>query len=395
MKIIEDARRARDISIYVHLPFCSTKCGYCDFNSLEEGAPPTERYLAALLTELQTLTPPITDKERPTVSTLYIGGGTPSYLPPDSLMGLLTGIYEYMGLSEVTEAGEGVEVTLEANPGSLTKEGLAAYREAGVNRLSIGMQSLDDRTLKALGRTHTADDALRSFFDAREAGYKNISLDLIYGVPEQDLKGWSDTLEGAVALSPEHISTYCLTLSNDTPMGKAVREGGLTLPSEEIAIEMSEICVRKLEEAGYYRYEVSNFARSGFESRHNSRCWERKDYIGLGAGAHSFVASGGMGHGIRWWNEGDPDKYMEMVEELGSGPVGLEELTMEQARTEVLMLGLRRAWGIDIDEFKRIYGVEPIVLFTNKGLIEDGLLIVKDGRLMATELGLLFLNELV
>ena len=393
MKIIDDARRARDISIYVHVPYCASKCSYCDFASLEEPAPPADRYLSALLSELKTLTPP--GGERPTVSTLYIGGGTPSLLPPEDLMGLLTGIYEYMGLSEVTEAGDGVEVTLEANPGSLTKEGLAAYREAGVNRLSIGTQSLDDSVLKTLGRTHSADDVLRAFFDAREAGYENISVDLIYGVPGQDLKIWKDTLEGVIALSPEHVSAYCLTLSADSPMGRTVKEGGLTLPPEETVIEMSDLCIKQLKKAGLKRYEVSNFARSGLESRHNTRCWRRLDYIGLGAGAHSFIASGGMGYGIRWWNEPDPERYMEMVEDAGSGPAGLEELTLEQASLEALMLGLRRVRGVDIERFEKTFGVPPLSLLTNKTLVEDGLLVVGSGRLKATEMGLLFLNELV
>ena len=335
----------RELGIYVHFPYCLSKCPYCDFASRAEQQIPQERYTAAVIAELRSRAPDFAHPARRAVS-IYFGGGTPSLWDPACVSRVLQ---ECRTLFSVAD---GAEVTLEANPGTTDEARFSAFRAAGVNRLSIGVQSFADAQLVSLGRKHSGGDAVRAFRTARASGFGNVSLDLIHGGEGQTPAGAARDAAAAVALGPEHISCYALTLTGlaeDVPMAKAARRGDIALPGDEEQEAMGEAVRAELASGGYLRYEISNYARPGFESVHNSLYWRGVEYAAVGCGACGFLRRRqGASVGRRYMNDRSPERYLERVERAGVGEASCEELSAEEHLKERLFTGLRLACGIDL-----------------------------------------------
>jgi putative oxygen-independent coproporphyrinogen III oxidase len=357
--------------IYVHVPFCLTRCGYCDFNAyagLDHLAP---RYVRALEAESDLHAPAWTGER---IVSVFFGGGTPTTLETRDLAALLA------HLRSSFDVAPDAEVTIEANPDTVDESKLAALLHAGYTRLSIGAQSFDPGVLRALGRAHEPASVRGAFAAARAAGFGNVNLDLIYGANGERLDSWSRTLEETIALAPEHVSAYALTVEPATPLGRKIAAGVMPAPDADLQADMFGLACELLREAGYEHYEVSNWAKAGFECRHNLGYWQRRPYLGLGAGAHSYR------DGRRWWNLRPPEQYMEAVES-GRAPVGDEErLSPDDERLEEVFLKLRILEGLPAAE------VDAEVA---AGFLDDGLLAHSNGHLVPTERGMLLLNELV
>jgi oxygen-independent coproporphyrinogen-3 oxidase len=344
----------RSLGVYVHVPFCERICPYCDFAVVAArplAAADEDRYVAALLAELAARAPRFAGR---TLDTIYLGGGTPALLRPASVGRIVAALREAF-------AGEPREVTLEANPSTLERERLAGFRAAGVGRLSLGVQSFDDTTLKRLGRAHRAEQALRTLAAARAAGFADVSLDLIEGAPGQSLADVERDLDAALAFGPEHVSAYALTLEEGTPFARAVAAGKLAVPGDDLVAEMLERTHARLEAAGYARYEVSSWARPGRESLHNQRYWRRAPVLGLGAGAHSSEpAAEGAPFGARAANERNLAAWLARIEAGGGAtPPEREALPAATARGEAAFLALRTRAGLDAAQFAAEFGAAP------------------------------------
>ncbi len=379
------------LGIYLHFPYCLSKCPYCDFASQVESRIPQQRYADAVRRELALRQGEL--KGRRAVS-LYIGGGTPSLWAPEQLHEVLSAIRSAVPFED------NAELTLEANPGASDAGRFAAYRQMGFNRLSIGFQSLEDRTLAALGRRHSAAEALAALEAARKAGFENLTADLIYGAPGQSLEAAREDARRAAALSVEHLSCYALTLEHlavEVPMAKSVREGRLQVPDDEAQWEMGRAVAAELTAKGYERYEISNFARPGFRARHNSLYWQGGEYLGLGAGACGFMladpARPALG-GRRWGNHRGADRYYALIEEGRRPEDWSEDLTAADLLHERLAMGLRMLEGVDLarvcEELEQ--DREPILDQALK-LCERGLASREGSRLKLTERGLDFHTE--
>jgi len=353
--------------LYVHIPFCRHKCGYCDFNAYSGMDRLMPDYQSALEDELLRAREALPFEP---LRTVYLGGGTPSLLPADLAARLLTHI------SSTFEVEPGAEVTLEANPASTDPERLAAWRESGVNRLSLGVQGFDRKALAVLERRTDGAQAERAFHDARKAGFDNVSLDLIYGVPFQDRARWEETVRRAIELRPEHMSCYCLTFEEGTLLFRR-RERGL-LPDVDGDVQWDQLDAADgvLREAGFERYEVSSWAQAGRRARHNQAYWECRPVYGAGAGAHSYATDGERAW--RWWNVARPRGYIRATG-VGLVEAGREELTPDRARAERLMLGLRT-----------ISGVQPPPGFERPlAALEEAELVIRHGeRYLPTRRGL-------
>ncbi|MXV96355.1 MAG: radical SAM family heme chaperone HemW [Gemmatimonadetes bacterium] len=322
-------------NVYVHAPFCARRCCYCDFAVTVDRRPDSTRWLDTIRTELKTLEAtgdaPLADA----LETLYVGGGTPSVLDPRSL-GALAGLF---GLGPVRDRR--IEWTAEANPESFTAAVAHEWATCGVNRISFGVQSFSPKALRWMGRLHTAADAVQAVRRARAAGVRNLSIDLMFGLPGSVERNWRGDLDRALQLDVPHISLYGLTIEKGTALARQVREGRVSIARDDRYRDEYLLAAELLSRAGYEHYEVSNFARPGFASRHNRACWRGAPYLGLGNGAHSYFA------GRRWWNERDWGAYATRVAESGTGRAGSEELTAGQRRLEALWLSLRTVAGID------------------------------------------------
>jgi len=369
-------------ALYVHFPWCRHVCPYCDFNVYAATAPSSDAYVEAVAAEVGRYSRDPAWRGRP-AETVYIGGGTPSLLLPDAVAALLGAARRAFGVAE------DAEVTLEANPGTVTRDRLAGYRESGVNRLSLGAQSFEDRHLRVLGRDHRAEDIAAAVADARAAGFENVSLDLIFGVPGETPAEWERDLRAAVALAPEHVSTYALTYEEGTPFHAWRASGRITaVPDDEEAV-MAERAVATLEAAGLTRYEISSFARPGRAARHNLSYWDGSDYLGVGAGAHSFSRTPCPGR--RWMNERLPARYVAAIGGSGTAVATEERLTEAQARGEFVMTGLRRIAGVDDTAFARRFGTPLAAAFPQVArLIDEGLLERDRATLRLTRRGLAF-----
>jgi oxygen-independent coproporphyrinogen III oxidase len=318
-------------NLYVHVPFCRHKCGYCDFNAYAGMDRLMPDYVAALEDELRGARERIAFAP---LETVYLGGGTPSLLPAPLMSQLLRTIHETF------EIAPGAEVTLEANPGSTDEEKLDAWLRAGVNRLSLGVQGFDGRALAVLERRTDAAQAEGAFALARAAGVRNINIDLIYAVPHQSLESWIHTVRRGIALGPEHVSAYCLTFEEGTLLHRRRAEGKVPEVEADLAWDQLEAACAELEAAGFARYEVSNWARPGFESRHNLAYWRCRPVYGAGAGAHTYASDGNRAW--RWWNVARPRDYIAAASKVA----GKEELDPRKRWAESLMLGLRTAEGM-------------------------------------------------
>jgi putative oxygen-independent coproporphyrinogen III oxidase len=369
-------------ALYVHVPWCRHVCPYCDFNVYAAARPPEAEYTAALAAELaaHAAGPPW---EGRSAATVYLGGGTPSLFTPAAIAALLAAIARTVGI-----AG-GAEVTLEANPGTVSRDTLAAMRASGVNRLSLGTQSFDARQLRTLGRDHAPADTAAAVDAARTAGFENVSLDLIFAVPGQGLDAWEADLTAAIALGPEQVSTYALTWEEGTPFHTRRAGGRLAAVADDDEAAMAAVAAERLEAAGLARYEISSFARPGFESRHNTAYWTGSDYLGLGAGAHSYTRTPRPGR--RWTNERTPARYQERIRTERHARAAEEVLTEAQARGEFCFTGLRRLAGVDLTAFEHRFGTPVTAAFPHViELAADGLVGLTPARLKLTPRGLLF-----
>jgi oxygen-independent coproporphyrinogen-3 oxidase len=372
------------IGLYLHVPYCLSRCPYCDFNTYAVRTWPEDEYAAAMRTELDTWTEGELFRGRQ-VETIFFGGGTPSLFRPATIGGLIEHAAKRLGVAA------DAEITIEANPGTVDREILAGFRDAGVNRLSFGVQSFDDELLERLGRRHSAEDARRALGAAREAGFDNLSLDLIYAIPGQDLEASERDVTAAIAVGPEHVSAYGLTYEKGTPMERDLAAGRIVSVDEEVELAMYATVRARLRDAGYAHYEVSNYARPGLGARHNRSYWCGTSYLGLGAGAHSFAARelGGSGWGARWSNIRDPNAYATAARSREGAVADREELTRSQAMGEACWLGLRQLDGLDAATFADRFGERIEIAFPQtEGLVGDGLLTWRGERLALTERGL-------
>ncbi|CAB1129637.1 Heme chaperone HemW [Candidatus Hydrogenisulfobacillus filiaventi] len=357
--------------VYVHVPFCRRRCTYCDFAAAAGRAPvDPETYAGLVVREWEAVRRAQAPPGRPV--SVYLGGGTPSLLPPAAVGRILEAVARDPGLAP------GAEVTLEANPGTVTPASLAGYRAAGVNRLSLGVQAVQDRLLAALGRDHTAAEAAAAVNWARRAGFDNLNLDAIYGLPGQSVADWRDTLDRLLDWAPEHLSLYRLQVEEGTPLAVAVRRGQVRLPEEDATADMADAALARLEAAGFRRYEISNFARPGRESRHNRLYWELDPYLPLGAGAHGYLPGDGSRPGRRWWNPANLRRYRDAVQAGRDPAAGEERLDRAEEMREFLWLGLRQVAGVDPEAFRRRFGRAPgegvpvLAELGRRGLLAEG-----------------------
>ena len=366
------------ISIYVHVPFCERRCAYCDFNTFAGLGRLTDAYVAAVAAEMAG-----SPERGRSADTVFFGGGTPTYLATAQLQKLMDAVSQHFPLRA------GAEVTSEANPGSSDVERFEAMRKMGFNRVSIGVQSFDDGLLRRLGRIHSGREAHDAVLAARKAGFANVNIDLMFGLPGQSLEDWKDTLEHAIALSPEHLSTYALTIEPGTPFYKAAADGRLHFPDEERQNDMYEWAMDRLSRAGYEHYEISNFARPGYRCRHNVNYWRNGEYLGFGPGAVSYL------RGCRWKSEPNPASYITKVRTGGDTISERECLPPLQALGETLMVGIRLLDGVNLGELNRRFecDVPHMLGDTLLRLQRDGLLEWEGERIRLTHKGLLFADD--
>ncbi len=375
-------------SLYIHIPYCVSKCPYCDFNSHVVAAIPEQSYADALLRELEHYGN-AGDWRGRTAQSIFFGGGTPSTFQPQTIGKLLA----WAAATFPIDAG--CEITLEANPGTVDSDKFFGYRDAGVNRISVGVQSFQPKLLEFLGRIHSADEARRALETVKRAQFENFSLDLIYANPGQTLADLETDLEIALEIQPPHLSAYNLTFEEGTPFHREHRAGKMTSLGEDEEIAMAELIERKLKRAGLQRYEISNYARPDCHSRHNVNYWRGGDYLGLGAGAHSYLRNADGVTGRRWSNEKNPARYMARVDRTAPGVVEHEEIGRARAIGEFLFLGLRLTEGIGTNAFYRRFGKFPWEIYPRiKDWIEGDLLAVKQGHLRLTKKGLLVANSI-
>jgi oxygen-independent coproporphyrinogen-3 oxidase len=391
------------LDLYLHIPFCQTKCAYCDFTVVVGRARRQGDYVAALIDEIRSWGRAVAPWGART-RTIYFGGGTPSLLDPDQVAALLEACRASFRVEE------GAEVSLEANPGTLDLARLRALRGAGVNRLSVGVQVFDDDLLRTLTRLHSADDARRSIADARAAGFDNLSVDLIYGLPGQDAAGWRKTLDEAIALGTDHISAYGLTIEPATAFGKKLRNGELSPIDADLAADLYELTDDMLGAAGLRRYEIANFARPGRECRHNLTYWRNEPFLGLGTGAHSSTVVGRFGDhrqlnryldSVAGW---DGPAFEAPFVPAAGGPIGwVEALDPATQRAETAILGLRLTDGLDLASFESRFGesaldrwaaeIDELMAIGLLDTVEDRLRLTPRGRLLGDEVFARFLLE--
>lgn len=367
------------VSLYIHIPFCKMKCHYCDFPSFSGKEQLMVDYAKALSQEISSS---CKGKE---ISSIFIGGGTPTYLCIEGWKILQETI------KKLSFRKENFEFTIEGNPKTFKEEQLEIFEAMGVNRISMGLQAVQDCHLESLGRVHTFEDFYNSFQMLRKAGFSNINVDLMFGLPGQSLKDWKETLQKVTAIGPEHISAYSLIIEEGTRFYKLYEEGKLLLPEEEVERAMYEEAIVYLEKAGYYQYEISNFAKKGYECKHNLVYWSLENYIGCGSSAHSYI------HGTRYRNEEKVETYIRYINERGNAKI--EEIINDKKDNmeEFMFLGLRKKTGISIKEFEERFE-EPIHKIYGEVIekhIKLKLLNEENNRLFLTDRGIELSNQVM
>ena len=361
------------LGLYVHIPFCKRKCYYCDFVSYDNCLSREDEYIESLLLEIEKRG----NKDNYFVDTIYFGGGTPSIIKPENIKKVLDKIYESFDVLN------NAEITLEANPGTVNKEKLEKYLNYGINRLSIGLQSTNNDVLKLVGRIHTYEEFLDAYNSALEVGFNNINVDLMLALPSQSMEILNDSLEKVIALNPKHISFYSLILEEGTPLYNKVMNKELSLPDEETERKMYWTTKKLLEENGYIHYEISNFAKEGFYSNHNTNCWKQEEYMGFGAAAHSFIDN------KRFSNSENLNEYIK-----GNKTTLNEELNQEDLEKEHIMLSLRMIKGLDINELNLKFNTNFEEKYKDiiQKLKEENLVEIENGRFYLSDKGLDYAN---
>lgn len=373
-----------ELELYIHIPFCARKCAYCDFLSFAAPERVWRDYVNQLIEEIYGQSACFQDR---VVTTIFLGGGTPSILPAELISQI------FAALQECFMIDEKAEITIEANPGTLTMEKLEIYRQSGINRLSLGLQSADDQELRLLGRIHTYDDFLKSYQRARQAGFDNINIDLMSALPGQDVHSWKSTLRKVMMLRPEHISAYSLIIEEGTPFYERYGEeacGGEqslwpSLPDEDTDREMYHLTKEMMAAQGYERYEISNYAKPGYECRHNTGYWTGVDYLGLGLGASSYIS------GYRYRNVSDMEEYLSLkLQNAGEAAREIQELSLKDRMEEFMFLGLRMTKGVSGSEFLERFGQNMWNVYGSalKKLREQKLIETEMPRVRLTELGM-------
>lgn len=360
----------KEIGLYIHIPFCKHKCAYCDFVSFAQKEDNIEEYIKKLIEEIK-----MENLEQYKITTIYIGGGTPSFIKSKYIVQILNSINKQYA----------EEITIEVNPGTVTKQKLFDYYNAGINRLSIGLQSTHNEILKELGRIHTYEEFLETYNLAKQIGFTNVNIDLIIGLPEQKQRNVEETLEKILKLNPNHISVYSLILEEGTELENKVNKGILKLPSEEEERKMYWLVKNKLQELRYKHYEISNFAKPGFESKHNLNCWEQKEYIGVGLAAHSYLNK------TRYSNTENLKKYLENISQ---NRIIHEVQKQEDEQKEYMLLGLRKIEGVNIRNFKNKFIQNPIYLYREEldKLVKNKLIEIDTNYIKLTKKGIDFAN---
>lgn len=363
----------KKIGIYVHIPFCKRKCDYCDFISYSNKDSKIEEYIEAVKKEIEL------QKIKSEITTVYIGGGTPSYI--DSKL-----IKEIMAELQNKNVSKDAEITIEVNPGTVTLEKLKDYKDAGINRLSIGLQTTKDELLKQIGRIHNFEQFVETYKMARKVGFQNINVDLMLGLPNQRIKDLKESLESIIQLIPEHISVYSLIVEDGTPIANKIQNGELELPNEDLERNMYWYVKNTLELNGYKHYEISNFAKQGYESKHNMNCWNQKEYIGIGIAAHSYRDI------TRYSNTKNLGEYIRNVQnkKIERNRIIHEIQKEDDTKKEYMLLGLRQIDGVRISKFKEKFGDNPIYLFRNelKKLSDENLISVDEDNIKLTNKGI-------
>ena len=367
----------KEIGIYVHIPFCKRKCDYCDFISYSNKDSKIQEYIEAVKKEIEL------QKIKSEITTIYVGGGTPSYIEGKYIKEIIEEIKK-------KNVSNDAEITIEINPGTVTLEKLRDYKENGINRLSIGLQTTQNNLLKQIGRIHDFEQFVETYKMARKEGFKNINVDLMLGLPNQRIKDLRESLEKVIELQPEHISVYSLIVEEGTPICNKIEKGDLELPEEELERNMYWYVKNTLELNGYKHYEISNFARKGYESKHNLNCWNQKEYIGIGLAAHSYRDI------TRYSNTEQMGEYIRNVknQNLERNRIIHEIQKEDDTKKEYMILGLRQIEGIKISKFKEKFGDNPIYLFRNelKKLSDENLIYVDEDDIKLTNKGIDFAN---
>lgn len=363
----------KELGIYIHIPFCKSKCYYCDFVSYTNKESCIEEYIQNVIKELETYN--LTDYN---VTTIYIGGGTPSFINEKYIVKLLEKLKSKLSNNETDF--KNIEITIEINPGTVTKSKVEQYKKAGINRVSIGLQSTNNKLLKQIGRIHTYEEFLEAYKIVKEAGFKNVNVDLMIGLPNQTIQMLKTTLEEIKRLNPTHVSVYSLIVEEGTKIEKMITKGELQLPDEELERQMYWYVKNTLELNGYKHYEISNFAKEGKESKHNLNCWEQKEYIGLGASAHSYLK------GVRFSNAA----FLSTGEWNFKNKTIEEKQTIEDKKREYMLLGLRKIEGVSIKHFKEKFVENPIFIFRKEiqKLVEENLIEIDADYIRLTNKGL-------
>lgn len=365
----------KELGIYIHIPFCKQKCSYCDFISFANKEEYVEQYINALKEEIKNTTYNNYD-----IDTIYIGGGTPSFINSKNIIEILELVKEKFNVKN------NAEITIEVNPGTINKEKLEDYVKAGINRISIGLQSTNDKILKNIGRIHTCQEFLNTYNLARSVGINNINVDLMLALPNQTLEDLKTSVDEIIKLQPEHISVYSLILEEGTLMEKLVNEKKIELPSEEIERQMYWEVKEKLESNGYEHYEISNFSKKGFESKHNLNCWNQKEYIGFGLAAHSYVDN------KRFCNTSNIKQYINNIQNKDyKNNIEICEIQSEEdKKKEYMLLALRKIDGVNIQDFKNKFVDNPIYLFHKEleKLVKEDLVEIDLNNIKLTPKGL-------
>ena len=378
--------KQKEIGLYIHIPFCKHKCNYCDFCSYENKEQLIPDYIECLQTEIQEVGKAnVQDakegKDNPfLVTTIYIGGGTPSFVDSTYIIEIMNTIRKNYTIDKKAE------ITIEVNPGTITLEKLQDYFNCGINRISIGLQSTYDALLKQIGRIHTYQEFLDTYHLAREIGFKNINVDLMLGLPNQTIQEMQNSVEEVIGLEPEHISLYSLIVEEGTKLEEQLNEKQLVLPEELEEREMYWNTKKLLEKNGYIHYEISNFSKPGYESKHNMNCWEQKEYIGFGTASHSYT------NGVRYSNIEIIEKYIENYKKgkPEDNFIFHEKQNLETMQKEFIMLGLRKIQGISVQEFKNRYIANPIYLYHKEleKLVTEELVEIDGDQIKLTNKGL-------